>query len=430
MIKKNAFAGIVRSATKIEPHELKATFLSFLFIFLLMFAYNILKPVRDAMAPDWSDVSVALLWTYNFFFSMAAVAIYGFAASRLRFRFLVPGVYTFFAISFVLFYVGASYASNADYIDKAFYVWISVFALFHVSVFWSLMSDLFTKVQAPRLFAFIASGASTGTIAGSAATVGLAKALGSMNLMLLAAIILVAIVPLIGVLQAMKTMQPGSPDTSRDPNATISGNPLSGFSEFVTNPYLFGIAIFIFLYTAVGSFAYFEIKNLLDGFDRDTNTQIWAGINLAVNAIAITTAMFATSRIATRFGLAKTLAVIPLLVGIGLLAIAGNPVLAAVIVIWVVMRSGNYAITRPAREMLYTVVDREARFKAKPVIDIVVYRGGDALAGWLFAVLATTLGLGLGALAAIGGFIALMWAFVGVYLGRNYDRLDPVETNA
>jgi AAA family ATP:ADP antiporter len=250
-----------------------------------------------------------------------------------------------------------------------------------------------------------------------------------MNLMLIAALILVSIVPAIGILQTLKSreLRPGEIDATGDRDAVISGNPLSGFSSFVTNPYLLGIAAFIFLYTTVGSFAYFEIKNLLDEFDRDARTQIWAAINLAVNLLAIATAWFATSRIAIRFGLATTLAIVPLLVAVGLLLVAFNPLLAAVVSIWIVLRAGNYGITRPAREMLYTVVDREARFKAKPVIDIVVYRGGDSLAGWAFAGLTTGLGLGLGPVAVVGGVIALSWAFVGVYLGRKYD---PPETVA
>jgi AAA family ATP:ADP antiporter len=423
-------AGLIRSATQIEPQELKATFVSCRFIFSLMFAYNILKPVRDAMAPDWSDVDVALLWTYNFFFSIAAVGLYGLAVSRFRLRHLVPGVYAFFALTFVIFYAGARVTGQAEYVDKAFYVWISVFSLFHVSVFWSLMADVFSKQQAPRLFAFIASGASVGTIAGSAATVALAGAVGSMNLMLLAALILVAIVPAVGILQGFKSTDQaaGVVASAPDRDAILSGNPLSGFSQFLKNPYLLGIAVFIFLYTAIGSFAYFEIKNLLEEYDRDARTQIWAGINLTVNLLSIVTAMFATSRIATRFGIATTLAIVPIAVAIGFVLVAMNPLLAAVVAIWVVLKAGNYAITRPAREMLYTVVDREARFKAKPVIDIVVYRGGDSLAGWAFAGLTTGLALGLGPVAIVGAIISMLWAAVGVRLGKSYDKPDSGRT--
>jgi AAA family ATP:ADP antiporter len=192
---------------------------------------------------------------------------------------------------------------------------------------------------------------------------------------------------------------------------------------------LFGIAVFILLYTTIGSFAYFEIKNLLTDFDRDARAQIWAGINLTVNTLTIVTAMFATGRIASRFGLSKTLALVPLVVAIGFLAVAVNPMLATVLVGWVVLKAGNYAITRPGREMLYTLVNREDRFKAKPVIDIVVYRGGDTLASWAFAGLTAALGLGLGAMAAIGAAIAIVWALVGVYLGRSFDAASADRTS-
>lgn len=418
----------VRGATKIEPHELAVTLLSFAFLFALMFAYNILKPVRDAMAPDWSDVDVAVLWTINFVFSAIAVSAYGLAVSRIPLRYVVPGVYGFFAASFALFYVGARAFEGVNYIEMAFFVWISLFSLFHVSVFWSLMSDIFSRQQAPRLFAFIASGASIGTIAGSAATVVLVKLVGWQNLMLAAASILVLIVPIVGMLRNLQERNAQSSDIRQpDHNDTVSGNPLAGFSEFVKNPFLLGIAAFIFLYTTVSSFAWFEIKNLLEPFGRDERTQIWATINLTVSSIAIVTAMFATSRIATRFGLARTLALVPFLVAMGLLLVAANPLLFAVLGIWVVLKSGNYAITRPAREMLYTIVDREARFKAKPVIDIVVYRGGDTLAGWVFAGLTAGLSLGLGAVAAIGAVIAFAWAVVGLYLGRSYDRVSEED---
>ncbi|MDH3614002.1 MAG: MFS transporter [Gammaproteobacteria bacterium] len=420
----NPLTRAVRAATKVEPNELNATLLSFLFIFALMLAYNILKPVRDAMAPDWSDVALARLWTYNFFFSAAAVGVYGFAVSRLRLKYLVPGVYGFFATSFVLFYLGARAVDDVGFIEKAFYLWISLFSLFHISVFWSLMADLFSKTQALRLFAIIASGASVGTIAGSAATLALANVLGTMNLMLIAAVILVSLVPVIGWLYHLKStqLQPDGDETVGDQNTIVSGNPFAGFTEFIRNPFLLGIAVFIFLYTTIGSFAYFEIKNLLEDLDRDARAQVWAGINLTVNTLTIVTAMFATGRIASRFGLAKTLATVPLIVAVGFLAVAVNPLLAVVIVSWVILKAGNYAITRPGREMLYTLVNREDRFKAKPVIDIVVYRGGDVLASWAFAGLTAALGLGLGAVAAVGAAIALVWAVVGVYLGRSYDR--------
>ena len=413
-----AISRFLTSATKIEASEIKATLLSFSFIFLLMVAYNMLKPSRDALAPEWSDVEVAWLWTINFILSVIAVSLYGWFVSKAKLKNVVPAVYAFFAASFVVFYLGTGVLSDSTYLNKAFYVWLSLFSLFHVSVFWSLMSDLFSKDQAPRLFAFIASGASIGTIVGGTIALVLAKKLGTLNLMLIAATILVMTIPLIVILRTAV----GDPVTNADQESSIRGNPFAGFRHFISNPYLLGIAVFIFLYTFIGSFAYFELKNLMADNDRDTNTAIWAGINLAVNGIAIGTAMFATSRIATKIGLGKTLALVPLLVAAALLVVFVNPVLAIVIVMWVVLKAGNYSITRPGREMLYTNVSREDRFKTKQVIDIVVYRGGDVFSGWVFAFLTASVGLGMGAIAVLGAIVALLWAYVGLRLGNTYDR--------
>ena len=157
---------IVRAATRVEPNELRATVLSFLFVFTLMAAYFIVRPLRDAMASDWSRTETSFLWTMTFFVSVIGVMIYGFVISRVRFSRVVPGVYLFFAASFVIFYAGSSLATDPTLIDKTFYVWLSVFSLFHVSVFWSFMSGLFNSGQAKRLFAVIATGASTGAIVG------------------------------------------------------------------------------------------------------------------------------------------------------------------------------------------------------------------------------------------------------------------------
>jgi AAA family ATP:ADP antiporter len=419
-----SLARFFHGATRIEPAEARAAILSFSFLFLLMFAYNILKPVRDAMAPEWSDVELASLWTINFVFSTIAVSIYGYAVSRGKLQKVIPGVYGFFAASFVAFYIGAGSSQDGVLVNKAFYVWLSLFSLFHVSVFWSLMSDIFTRRQAPRLFGFIASGASVGTIAGSAVALLLAQLVGTLNLMLVAAAILVAIVPMVAILRS--AARPVHAPTVEE--QALSGNPFAGFREFVRNPYLLGIGVFIFFYTFIGSFAYFELKNLMAANDRDTNTAIWAGINLAVNSITILTAWFLTSRITGKLGVGKTLALVPVLVAAALLLVFANPVLAVMIVGWVVLKAGNYSITRPGREMLYTNVSREDRFKTKQVIDIVVYRGGDVLSGWAFAFLTTTIGLGMAPVAAIGTVIALVWAAVGLGLGRRYDAAVASET--
>jgi AAA family ATP:ADP antiporter len=417
---------LLNRAVKIETHEVRATLTSFSFVFLLMAAYYILRPVRDAMASDWTDAEVSWLWTINFFFSAIAVSLYGGAVSSVRFRNLVTSVYAFFALSFLLFYVGTQVTSDRELIDKSFYVWISVFSLFHISVFWSFMADLFSKTQSLRLFGFIGAGASAGGLAGPAIPAFFAGSIGTDNLILIAAVLLLLTIPIIGLLQRLKEvdLHNESLHVGSDNLEYIGGNPLSGFTEFLKSPYLLGIGLFILLYTSIGSFVYFELKNLLADYDRETRSQIWAGMDLAVNSLTLIIALFITGRMATRFGLAFTLASVPVLISGGMLVIAATPTVAMVVGLQIIRRAGNYAITRPGREMLFTAVDRETRFKAKPVIDIVVYRGGDMLNAWAFTGLTQGLGLGLAAVAGVGALIAALWAVVGIYLGRAFARME------
>ena len=421
----NFLARLMKSASKIEPGELRSVLLSFLLVFTLMAAWFILRPVRDAMASDWTDTELSFLWNINFFVSAGVVAIYGFAVSHLKFRNLVPAVYGFFGLSFVGFYLVASGAEDRVLVDKVFYVWVSVFSLFHISVFWSFMSDLFTKEQSKRLFAFIAAGASAGGLVGPLIPALFAENLGTDVLMLIAAVALIAPIALVLYLERLKVVDLHNENVRADLSAAkIGGNPFAGFKMFITNPYLLAIGAFILLYTAIGSFVYFEQKNLLAEFSRAERAGILAWVDLAVNVLTFAIGMFATSRIVTRFGMATTLALVPVFIVAGLIILAFAPILIVVLALQIARRAGNYAITRPAREMLFTAVDRETRFKAKPVIDIVVYRGGDAISGMAFAGLTDGIGLGLAAMAGVGAGIAAVWAAVGAYLGRMFTRLE------
>ena len=419
----NVLARFLQRAANIEESEVKATSISFAFVFILMTAYYILRPVRDAMASDWTDAEVSFLWTLNFFISTGVVALYGIAVSNIKFQRLVPGVYAFFAVSFILFYLAVTAAQDQTLIDKAFYVWVSVFSLFHISVFWSFMSDLFNKEQAKRLFAIIAAGASAGAMLGPLIPALFAGKVGTQTLMLIAAGLLVLPVPLILYLSKLKVTQLHNEAVHADLSAAkIGGNPFAGFKMFFTNPYLLAIGIFILLYTMIGSFVYFEQKNLLAEFDRSARTQILGGIDWIVNVLTFGLAFFATSRLVRKFGMGFTLALLPVLIVGGMLVLAFAPIIVILLALQVARRSGNYAVTRPAREMLFTEVDRETRFKAKPVIDIVVYRGGDMVTSWFFTGLTQGLGLGLGAVALVGSGIAAIWAGVGIYLGKLYNR--------
>lgn len=420
---RNIILNFLKTASNIKEREVKAVVFSFLFVVVLMSAYYILRPVRDAMASDWTDAEVSWLWTLNFFISTAIVALYGIMVSKFRFRLLVPAMYAIFAGSFIIFYVLGSIYADHILIDKAFYVWVSVFSLFHISIFWSFMSELFSKEQSSRLFGIIAVGASVGGLIGPSITAFFSVSLGADKLMLIASMMLFITIPIIFFLQSLKTKELNN-EILNTPisNRSIGGNPLSGFKMFFSNPYLLSIGLFILLYTGISSFVYFELKNLLSDLSRPERSVIWAQMDLAVNILAISTGLFATGRIVTRFGMPATIAMVPIMICIGLLVLAISPLLGVVMILQIVRRAGNYAVTRPAREMLFTLVNQETRFKAKPVIDIVAYRGGDMVTAWLFTGLTQGLGLGLAAVAAIGAGIAGLWTLVGIYLGRWFER--------
>ena len=419
----NPIYKLLRIVSNIEGHEIKAVVGSFLFVIVLMTAYYILRPVRDAMASDWTDAEVSWLWTLNFFISTAVVALYGVLVSRFQLRLLVPSIYAIFALTFLSFYALISTMADRTLVDKSFYVWVSVFSLFHISVFWSFMSDLFSKEQAGRLFGIIAAGASVGGLVGPSIPSFFSASLGTDNLMLLASAMLLVPIPIIFYLQSLKSSdlhnESLAPQTSQ---IKIGGNPFAGFKLFFSNPYLLAIGLFILLYTGISSFVYFELKNLLSDLSRAERTAVWAQMDLAVNVLSIAVGLFATGRIIGKFGMPVTIALIPVLICAGLIIVAVSPFLGAVVALQVIRRAGNYAVTRPAREVLFTRVDREARFKAKPVIDIVAYRGGDMLMAWFFTGLTQGLGLGLAAVAAVGAGIAALWSIVGIYLGRWFER--------
>ncbi|NND00879.1 MAG: MFS transporter [Gammaproteobacteria bacterium] len=406
-----------------QRNEVKAAVLSFLFVFILMAAYYLLRPVRDAMASDWSDAEVSWLWTINFFISTAIVALYGLAVSRVAFKKLVPSVYLFFALSFVVFYLSEKSLQDADLVDKAFYVWVSVFALFHVSVFWSFMADTFNKDQAGRLFSVIAAGASVGAIFGPLLSTQLVSAIGVSSMMLVSAGMLLLPIPIIFQLNVLKNTDLNNVGLAVDvEKLKIGGNPFGGFKEFFSNPYLLGIGLFIILYTGIGSFVYLEQKNLLADYSREARAVIYGYRDFITNTVTVVLAFVLPGRIVTKLGMPCALTLVPLLIVFGMLVLAFSPILIVALGLWVARSAGNYGLARPAREMLFTQVDRESRFKTKPVIDIVAYRGGDVIMGWFFTGLTQGLGLGMAAVAVVGAAIAALWGLVGFWLGRSYER--------
>ena len=413
----NSVSFLSRS-TQIKPHELRAALTSFVFIFILMASYMIMKPVRDALPSDWGDVSLAQQWTYTFIVSTIAVSIYNVLASKVSLRTLVPGVFIFFALSFLSIFAAYKFGVSVSQLGKIFYVWSSVFSLFHISVFWSFISQEYSKEESKRLFGFINTGASAGAICGPLIVILLAKNMSVDNILIVTALSLLSTLPLIRLLNA-EFAKKGKEGLSE---VTLNPNPFSGFQEFITHKRLLGIAAFIFFFTGVSAFLYSIQTDLLADYSRADRKALLGSVELATNGLTIVIGIFVTNRLARKFGMATSLGLVPFVVAVLLVLLSLNPAIMLVLALQVTRRAGNYAITRPSREILYTAVDAEARFKTKPIIDVAVYRGGDVFWIWLIALLGDGgMNLSLPQLLYAGVLVAVVWGLIGVYIGKKHE---------
>ena len=416
----------------VQRCEAKIVLASFGYFFCLLCAYYVLRPVRDAMGIVGGVRNLQWLFTGTFLAMLAAVPIYGAICSRFRKSQFLPWVYLFFIANILIFYLVFQAMPDQVWAARAFFVWVSVFNLFIVSVFWSFMADIYSKEQGKRLFGLIAAGGSAGGLTGPLLTALLAERAGVANLLLISALLLLAAVGLIRLLlrwsEAWPERSKGESEDAGGDQRPMGGNPFGGFTLVLRSPYLLGICLFLFLYTWVSTFVYFQQAELISGAFASTEerTQVFAWIDFAVNFLAIFTQLFLTGRVAKRFGLPLTLALLPIFMVVGFFALSAYPLLWVLIGVQVARRAGNYAITRPAREMLWTVVGTETKYKAKNFVDTAVYRGGDALSGFAYAGLAG-LGLTMGGLALVGGAIAAAWLALGLVIGRLYERAGPAQ---
>jgi len=348
-------------------------------------------------------------------------------------------VYYFFIANILTFFALFKTGADREIVARAFFIWTSVFNLFVVSVFWSLMADLYSNSQARRLFGLIAAGGSAGAIVGPAATALLAAPLGPVNLLLVSCALLGGAVICIHRLIALAQSQaaPAKSGTESDSGTTppaaerpLGGGVLSGIALVFRSSYLLGICLFIWLYTTLSTFIYFEQAYIVRAAydDPAQRTALFASIDLAVNVITILLQALIAGRMMKQAGVTATLALIPLLVAGGFVGLGLAPVLPVLIAFQVLRRAGDYGITRPAREVLFTVVGRETKYKAKNFIDTVVYRAGDAISGWAFAGL-KALGVTLTGIAYIAVPVSLAWFATAWFLGRKQEQLRAGETS-
>ena len=409
----------------VRRSEIAATLWAFTYFFCLLSSYYVIRPVRDEMGIQGGVENLPQLFTATFVAMLAAVPLFGWASSKFPRRKLLPLVYLFFAANLMVFYALMQAGVSPGRIAQAFFVWVSVFNLFVVSVFWSFMADLFRNEQARRLYGFISAGGSLGALAGPLLAATFALAIGPANLLLVSAALLFATVLCIYRLADWSARNPAErrspPVKVEEP---IGGGILAGVSLVLKSPYLLGICIYVMLGTLLGTFLYFHQANIVavEIAGPAERTALFAKIDLAVNALTLLCQLFVVGRLIGRFGVGSTLMILPLAGAVGFFVLGVSPTLAVLVVFQVIRRAGEYAIARPAREILFTVLNREEKYKAKNVIDTVVFRGGDAVSSWLFEGL-RMLGFGFAGIAFVGVPIALLWAGTGWMLGRSQDEM-------
>jgi AAA family ATP:ADP antiporter len=406
--------------------ELVPALAGFGLFFCLFCGYFMLRPIREAMGIQAGVENLQWLFTATFVAMLVAVPLFGWLNSvvpRVRY---VDWVYGFFSINLVFFALSFAWADDNVVLARVFYVWISVYNLFVVSVAWSLMADVFDNTQARRLFAFIAAGASVGGLCGPVIAALSVNWIGQPGLALISAALLGAALVLKHYLMAWRERggagRPGAV-TAESPRKPVPGNPFSGLMRVARSRYLLSVCAFIVLLATASTFLYFEQARLvaLHFTTRQEQIQVFGLIDFVVQAGALVAQLFITGRIAQRFGVATLLTLVPALICIGFIGLALAPSFAVLATLMIVRRIGEYAFIRPGREMLFAPLDAETKYKAKNFIDTVVYRGGDALSGWAKSLL-DLLGQGTLLVAVVGAGCAALWALTGWYLGRHADR--------
>jgi AAA family ATP:ADP antiporter len=407
-------------AINAEAHELPGLLAAFVTVFAMFSSYSILRPIRETMGLTSGVETLPALFWGTFIAMLAAQPVYGWLTSRYRRSTFLPWIYLFFILNILGFYGWFNAQADHTWIARVYFIWVSVFNLFVVAVFWSLMADVFSREQAGRLFGFIAAGLSLGGLFGPFLGKQLAQPIGTINLLLVSAVLLAAgLASMMRVLAWHRAHGENTPG-GEDRDARLGGGALAAFQQVLRSPYLALIALFVLLLTWASTFLYLEQQAMVakEFLDRDARTEFFNTIDFWVQAASLVVQLFLFGRMFRWFGLPPLLVLVPLLMMLGYATLALNPTFAVLVGVMMVRRVGEYSIARPSRDTLYTVVTREEKYKAKSLIDTFVYRGGDATSASLHAFLKSTFGLGLSGIAWFGAGIAAAWALVAFCLGR------------
>jgi AAA family ATP:ADP antiporter len=431
---RNSDGGLLgRFLTRVAPierREVPAVVAAFCLFFCVLGGYFAVRPVRETVGTLIGRDRVADLWTVTLIASLILVPLYGALVARFRRSKFLPWIYGTVALAFVAF----GMMLVADAIDIAmgqiFYVFISVLNLFVVSVFWSFLLELFDHTQSKRLFGVIAAGGTAGALAGPFVTDMTVGMIGNSGIMFLGAGLFVAAIGFQRVLLAIwkARSEPNAPAGGKREDRALGGNPFAGFWLVVKSPYLLAMAGFVVLLAAATTFLYFEQLRLVSETfaDPTERTRVFARIDWIVQSLTIVSQVFLTGWIASRLGLTTLLTLVPIVMIGGFLALAASGVFMTLAIVMVMRRFGEYAFVRPGREMLWSRLDTETKYKAKNLIDVPVYRASDALVAQLTRSIENG-PYGVTAIAIVGAVISAFWAVNGWWLGRRFDRADAKD---
>jgi len=403
----------------VRPGELRALFLAFAFHFVVLASYYVLRPIRDEIGAAGGLENLSWMFSATLVAMLVANAAFSAAVVRMSRRNFIPLAYRFLIATLMGFFLLMRGGVSELWVSRAFYVWVSVFNLFVVAVFWSFMTDLFSAEQGKRLFGFIGVGGTLGGLAGASITALLVDAIGTTGLLLVSAALLEVAAWCVKFMPVPRVVTVAQAPAERP----IGGGLWAGVTHVWRSPYLLGIAAFMLLHSVTSTLVYFQQADLAGRAfaDRAARTEFFAQLDIAVNVITVFIQIFLTGQLLKRAGVAVTLALLPVVSLVGFFAIALTPSLALVAAFQVARRAMNYAVARPAREVLFTVIAREDKYKAKSFTDTFVYRAGDQLGAWTYPAL-RAIGLGMAGLSWIAVPLSGMWVALSLWLGRRASQ--------
>ena len=403
------------------PQERAAALWSFAYFFALLAGYYVLRPLRDQMGIAGGVKNLPWLFTATFLTLLVAQPLYGALVARLPRARFIPIVYHFFVFNLLVFWALLTFDIETAVVARVFFVWVSVFNLFAVAVFWSFMADLFTSEQGKRLFGFIGAGGTAGALLGPIITIWLSVPLGPVNLMIAGVIFLELAVFCVYRLERNVVVHARAQEQMQ--TESIGGSAFAAIPELVRSPYILGIGVWVALLSYAATIVYFEQAHIVSDAVKSAGlqTRIFASIDLAVSLLTLITQLLISGQVLKRVGTGVAAAALPAVYIVGFAVLAVIPTLIVVVTVQVVQRWMNFAIANPARQLFFTVVTREEKYKAKNLVDVVVYRGSDALSGWIFDTL-QGLGLKLGAIALCSVPVVAGWAVLSLVLGREQEK--------